>query len=1079
MTKQVQRRRGTATQHTSFTGAEGELSVNTTNKSVHVHDNVTAGGFEAARADMDNVTSSSILTAAGITATTAELNYVDGVTSAIQTQIDGKAGTASPTFTGTLTTANLTATGTTTLAGASTSADITFGDNDKAIFGAGSDLWIYSDGTDSYIEERNGTGSLYIDATDLQLRSTANAKYFRGITGGAVDLYYDNSSKLATTSTGVDITGAFTATTTGTVPTIYGGSGASQTFTLQSTSGNSNHSKVLIGNAVGADNGGISFYSAGTSVATERMRISGTNGDISFYEDTGTTPKFFWDASAESLAIGSPSADNVTIYSTDDVPRLEFEQGGTVYADIGHRGASAGARQNIFEISTKQSEPMAFRTNNTERMRITSAGSVGIGTSSPSTYSGSANDLVVAGSGQRGITIASTDSVQSNLFFADADSGSGEYAGYLAYVHSTDHLAVATASAERMRIASDGSVGIGTSSPARPLQVAMDNAGATVASLKNSGATSAMLGFQGSGSTNDSNVRIGVSDDTDFTVTTNNSEAMRIDSSGNVGIGTTPSGSKLHLRNDTSSTYIRLQNSAASDIYVGANGTNLVAFNGGSERMRIDSSGNLLVGTTSLGNADVGVEARANGTLTTTADSQTALFVKRIGSGSNDDGELARFQNADGTVGSIGTYQGDMWIGTGDTTLFFHDGIDAILPSGTSGAGSDGQKSLGYSNSRFKDLYLSGSIEIENGSGNVGVGKQALNSNTSNHNTAVGYRAAYTTSSGSANTALGMQALYTNSSGSNNTSVGLNSMYFNVSGSNNTAIGRDALHSNTASNNTAIGYEAGYSNTTAVQSVYLGAQAGYTSTSAQNTFLGYYCGRNNTTGHANTFIGESSGNLVSSGAKNTILGRYNGNQGGLDIRTSSNNIVLSDGDGNPRLHIDDEGRIDINNGQSTSAMLSIRHSSNEGYGIEAEQSGTYNIPYSAYLQNANTKVFDFRWYGSTIGHISNSGGTSISYNTTSDYRLKENVVGLTGATDRLKQLEPKRFNFIADADTTIDGFLAHEVQSVVPEAITGTHNEVDVDGNPVYQGIDQSKLVPLLVATIKELEARITALENA
>ena len=159
MTKQVQRRRGTATQHTSFTGAEGELSVNTTNKSVHVHDNVTAGGFEAARADMDNVTSSSILTAAGITATTAELNYVDGVTSAIQTQLDGKAGTASPTFTGTLTTANLTATGTTTLAGASTSADITFGDNDKAIVWRWqSDLQIYHDGWDSHRIQDVGTG---------------------------------------------------------------------------------------------------------------------------------------------------------------------------------------------------------------------------------------------------------------------------------------------------------------------------------------------------------------------------------------------------------------------------------------------------------------------------------------------------------------------------------------------------------------------------------------------------------------------------------------------------------------------------------------------------------------------------------------------------------------------------------------------------------------------------------------------------------------------------------------------------------------------------------------------------------
>jgi len=108
-----------------------------------------------------------------------------------------------------------------------------------------------------------------------------------------------------------------------------------------------------------------------------------------------------------------------------------------------------------------------------------------------------------------------------------------------------------------------------------------------------------------------------------------------------------------------------------------------------------------------------------------------------------------------------------------------------------------------------------------------------------------------------------------------------------------------------------------------------------------------------------------------------------------------------------------------------------------------------------------------------------TNGSATAYNTSSDYRLKENVVAMTGATARLKQLAPKRFNFIADADITVDGFLAHEVQSVVPEAITGTYNEVDDDNNPVYQGIDQSKLVPLLVATIQELEARIAALEGA
>lgn len=103
--------------------------------------------------------------------------------------------------------------------------------------------------------------------------------------------------------------------------------------------------------------------------------------------------------------------------------------------------------------------------------------------------------------------------------------------------------------------------------------------------------------------------------------------------------------------------------------------------------------------------------------------------------------------------------------------------------------------------------------------------------------------------------------------------------------------------------------------------------------------------------------------------------------------------------------------------------------------------------------------------------------SSTAYNTSSDYRLKENVVDLDNATDRLKQIPVHRFNFIADADTTVDGFLAHEVQAVVPEAITGVKDEVDDEGNPVYQGIDQSKLVPLLVATVKELEARIATLE--
>ena len=112
----------------------------------------------------------------------------------------------------------------------------------------------------------------------------------------------------------------------------------------------------------------------------------------------------------------------------------------------------------------------------------------------------------------------------------------------------------------------------------------------------------------------------------------------------------------------------------------------------------------------------------------------------------------------------------------------------------------------------------------------------------------------------------------------------------------------------------------------------------------------------------------------------------------------------------------------------------------------------------------------------SVGTISVTGSAT-AYNTSSDYRLKENVTADWDATTRLKQLNPVRFNFIAEPDTTVDGFLAHEVQDIVPEAITGTKDEVDDDGNAVMQGIDQSKLVPLLVKTIQELEARLTALE--
>jgi len=196
---------------------------------------------------------------------------------------------------------------------------------------------------------------------------------------------------------------------------------------------------------------------------------------------------------------------------------------------------------------------------------------------------------------------------------------------------------------------------------------------------------------------------------------------------------------------------------------------------------------------------------------------------------------------------------------------------------------------------------------------------------------------------------------------------------------------------------------------------------------------------------------------------------------------------------------------------------------NSTQGFEA--SGTvfrYTAPAGNYLEmnkiSGTGTMINFLVANSSKGSIS-IDASRVYYNTTSDYRLKENVSYTFDATTRLKQLKPCRFSWISDSDSTLqDGFLAHEAKSVIPECVLGekdatrtakkvikkadgtmleeniTEEEwtagklagdypndstwVDKLDVPDYQGIDQSKLVPLLVKTIQELEARITALES-
>jgi hypothetical protein len=128
--------------------------------------------------------------------------------------------------------------------------------------------------------------------------------------------------------------------------------------------------------------------------------------------------------------------------------------------------------------------------------------------------------------------------------------------------------------------------------------------------------------------------------------------------------------------------------------------------------------------------------------------------------------------------------------------------------------------------------------------------------------------------------------------------------------------------------------------------------------------------------------------------------------------------------------------------------------------------------------DTTTRYINFRRQnGAIIGYVGMNGASAVNYSTSSDYRLKENVTPVSDGITRLQQLKPSRFNFIADPAKTVDGFLAHEVQTIVPEAITGEKDAVDDEGNPEYQGIDQSKLVPLLTAALQEAIAKIESLE--
>ena len=718
--------------------------------------------------------------------------------------------------------------------GTNPSGNVTFQDNGKAIFGAGSDLQIYHDGNNSFVADE-GTGALVLQSngsfTLIQNSSgVANARFD---SAGATSLRYNGAEKLATTSTGIDVTGNLQATgylavdgasgnTGAGTDRWIGGDGTAGTWFYNVPTGSNhyfavNNANKLAINSTGIDVTGtvtadgltvdgstainnpssqqITFSRTGSSVGSgtigadvaQAMGIWDTdnnkvaafyqNQDVAFYEDTGTTAKLFWDASAESLGIGTSSpatglhlehsnagatSGTIRIQDRDSQQDANQQTGGIEFYTQDATNPTEGVSTAIKSFSASSSGGAYLTLSTTdvntstldERMRIDSSGNVLVGTTSTDPAA-SSTETGVALKGGGFVSISRNDtaaSVNINKVFYDGSivdfRKNGAIVGSIGTVSgdirigglddnhasirfaasskavlpvknsdgdlsdNTTDLGASSARFKDLYLSGTGyfgtSVGIGTSSPAYELDV--KSSGEADIRIDSATGNDGALRFAENGTNVFTMYHDAANSALAFYDNANTSERMRIDASGNVKINAAGS---LLIRDD--GTFIKESGGLQIGNTSGTGTTRPILFyTESAERMRIDSSGNLLVGKTSSSFDTQGVAFRgspdvgASGATFTRDDDNVAAF-NRL----NSDGSILTLNKDGASVGSIGTSGGDLYIGTGDTALRFLDASDFIYPVSTAtGTSRDNAIDLGYSTGRFRNIYLSGGIQL-------------------------------------------------------------------------------------------------------------------------------------------------------------------------------------------------------------------------------------------------------------------------------------------------------------------------------------------------------------------------------
>ena len=582
------------------------------------------------------------------------------------------------------------------------------------------------------------------------------------------------------------------------------------------------------------------------------------------------------------------------------------------------------------------------------------------------------------------------------------------------------------------------------------------------------------LGVQvGTGATVDSAA------DNTLTFLTNGSERLRVTSDGSIGAGTDNPLTTFHIArgsDDNSILYITGADTSSEFVAlgVGANYGMLTAGGSGStstdlifrtansgteaERMRIDSSGRLLVGTTS-----------GNYTTEIVSDGEANLAIRTYNNGAQHFAGIRLFKARGSAASPNIVHSGDM---LNQFSVYGYDGANfkqaaniAAFVDGTPGT-NDMPGRLVFGTTADGGSGPTERMRIDS-SGRVGIGTSSPTTPLSvrNFSTISTYGNVSAQFSDNSTGTLYVQ----HSSGK----VQLGSDAALAFGSGTSATERMVI---TSSGYVGIGASPSYQLDVTGTANNGSVVSRVRNASEQNGALAVHqiAAGSSTLRHVN--------NLVS------YYGQYY-QQAAIGVHTyyrDFNTHILRSNSGSAYLRVAAGGRVYIGSTGFTSSNTVRINMSFTGGGTE------YGMSMNAGSLVAGTKYITFDIGTTQYGSIGWTG-TQIGFYNTSDYRLKENIVDLEGGIERVKQLQPRRFNFTHNRNTTVDGFIAHEAQAAMPEAVYGTHNEVDSDGNPVYQSIDQSKFVPLLTAALQEaiakietletqnasLEARLTALEGA